>query len=465
MKRNELILLSSFVLLVLFYFHTRGLFYSDEGYILNSAQRVLSGQIPYKDFHFAYTPLSILFDLISFKIFGVSMLSSRIMAIILSFSTTFIMWQIGKRLSPQKLIQFIPPLLYLAWGPSHSNFIFPTQLAISFGLLTCLLVLRKNFCWAGVATTLTILSKQNFGAALLVSVVVFFFFLKKKNTDTLKQFSKGLFLSSIFFIAYLFVTGSFQSFISDMNIYTIQRIVTGGTLSTAFFYGISPFALAKSFFYLSPLIVSILAFIAAFKKNKEILFIFIFCLLFYIIGIRPTTDYIHLTPLISLIGIPLLFLIQHSKKEKPNFIFIALTLFLVFLGFYTGIFKQYYRWNPRLLENNFFLSDKRMRIFAFDSQIEGIVSEIKSKTKPGDYIFVTYYSPLFYFVSQRANPTKFDLIESTDFYASSKKEIISDIEKHHTKIIVSQGASIFESYIQKNFPKVTNVCGLVISER
>ena len=53
MKKYVFIILFSF--LVLIFFFNRGFAYYDEGFILHAAQRVLQGEIPYKDFDLIYT--------------------------------------------------------------------------------------------------------------------------------------------------------------------------------------------------------------------------------------------------------------------------------------------------------------------------------------------------------------------------------------------------------------------------
>lgn len=45
-----------FLFFVLAFFQTKGIILYDEGYILTAAQRIVDGQIVYRDFDFAYMP-------------------------------------------------------------------------------------------------------------------------------------------------------------------------------------------------------------------------------------------------------------------------------------------------------------------------------------------------------------------------------------------------------------------------
>lgn len=425
-----------FIAVNLLFFHTRGLFYSDDGYILNSALRVLHGQIPYKDFHFAYTPVSIFIELFSFKLFGVSILSSRIVAAAISFLTCLIIFKLSSHITKKRIEQFAPIFIYVAWIPTHSNFIFPTPLAITTGLLTCLFVLSKKYFWAGVFTAITFLCKQNFGAVLFLNSLFILFIPKLNKQEFIKQYSKGLLVVCSLFVAYLIGTNSLVDFLNDFRTYTFSRIVEQQTLSTSFFYGFSFLSIAKLLFYLSPLLISASAFIFSFKHNRKFIFLATFVILFYIIGIRPTTDYIHLTPLLSLTGVPLLIL-SDAKQKIVRQLIILTSCSIILMGFYTGLFFNYYRWNPRLLENNYFVQNPRIRIFAFDDKLSQTSKLIENVTKPEDYVFIDSYNPIYYFVADRQNPTKFDLLEGGLFYHKYKSELVTDINRHRTKLIIA----------------------------
>ena len=93
MRPSYLVLLIIFLLPILFFFHTRGVITHDEGYILHSAEKVAAGLNPYGDFRFVYTPGSILLTALSFKVLGVSILSSRILMLLFSVASCFLIYK------------------------------------------------------------------------------------------------------------------------------------------------------------------------------------------------------------------------------------------------------------------------------------------------------------------------------------------------------------------------------------
>src|SRR5260370_5071902 len=94
--RSIILFFCSIFVFLLIFFHIRGVIYNDEGYILNSALRILHGQVPYRDFDFAYTPLSIFTTAIFLKIFGVSVFSGRFASFTISLLSAFAMYNILK---------------------------------------------------------------------------------------------------------------------------------------------------------------------------------------------------------------------------------------------------------------------------------------------------------------------------------------------------------------------------------
>ena len=121
MKIKLLIILSFLIYIsILVFFHTKGAIYYDEGYILNSALRITNGQIPYKDFDMAYTPLSFLTTALFFKIFGISVLSGRLVALIISILSTFVLYKILRE-NKSTVVKLTPAHLTLLKDMDNAN--------------------------------------------------------------------------------------------------------------------------------------------------------------------------------------------------------------------------------------------------------------------------------------------------------------------------------------------------------
>src|SRR4051812_36697341 len=123
---------------LLIFFHFRGVTYYDEGYIINSALRVVHGQIPYKDFDMVYTPASFVLTAGFLKAFGESLFSERLGALILSVFSLIALVLLVRNITKNNFILIASVLFFISWGPSHINFAWPVMFAVCFLLYAML---------------------------------------------------------------------------------------------------------------------------------------------------------------------------------------------------------------------------------------------------------------------------------------------------------------------------------------
>src|SRR3990172_971973 len=95
MKKYVFVILFSFF--VLSFFFNRGFAYYDEGFILHAAQRVIQGELPYRDFDLIYTPGTVFLTAAAFKIFGESILAGRILSLLVSLLAVYLVYKICKQ--------------------------------------------------------------------------------------------------------------------------------------------------------------------------------------------------------------------------------------------------------------------------------------------------------------------------------------------------------------------------------
>jgi 4-amino-4-deoxy-L-arabinose transferase-like glycosyltransferase len=400
------ILLFSLIIYILFYFYIRGFIPHDEGWIISPAERITQGDLPYRDFHYLYLPGVAYVVAFGFKLFGVSILVSRIVSMIFALIAIYCLFQISRIISKNTYAYLIPVSIFIAWGPSHLNFAHPTMFAVFGGIVTSLLLYlyRKRpifLLFAGLTTGLTFLFKQNFGIALLINNFIFFILEDKvRNKKFISQHILGIILFPGIMLIYFFFTNSFIPFFQDMYFFMIQEMIEKGVQATPFIYpDIWYKEIAKTLFYISPLLISIPAIYLSYKRNKKILFFATFSALYYLIGIRPTTDYVHVVGLLSLTGIPLLMIISLTKNKYSKIVSYMVALGFLVLGVYTALFMNYYRWNTPLIAQNTYTADQRLGILT-DLGTHIAVSELqdyfsKHPTR-NDYMFVDSFAPSFY---------------------------------------------------------------------
>jgi len=455
--------------LLLLFFHTRGVIVHDEGYVLNSAEKVLAGQTIYKDFHFSYTPGSVYAVAVSFIIFGHSVFSSRIIMIFGSFMSTLLIFSITKKITKRDIYGYINSTIFIAWGPSHINFAWPVMFVIptTLGILYLLLKFnesRNNLIpfTVGILCVLDFLFKQNFGI-IFIPVLFAFFTTRNYKFTTILYYFYGLAWGFIFFIIYLLLTNSFSPFLSDFYEFTIKKILLHNEITTPLIYRDTFVkSVARSALYFSPAYLSIIAIILFIKRNRyHLIFLPLAVLLFLVIGIRPTTDYVHVVPILSLVGIPLVIIINQFPTTIVKIIGYLIIIIIIFLGFYSALFKGYYRWDNALIENNKFMSG-RLNVSIHQQlffEIEKMKAVTNLYTENKDYIFVDTYAPLLYFALDRRQPSAYDFPGFTQSNLYQNAVVYSLVTKNVNLIFLlseHQKSKITE-YTHKYYKKIAYV--------
>lgn len=437
MKYKVSILLFAF--LYLLFFFNKGIIFFDEGYILEGAKRVANGEIPYRDFHFMYTPASILLLGSAFKVFSESVLTGRIIMLLLALVGTFFTYLLTLEMSKSKFIAILACLMYLIWGPSHINFPWPVMFVIPLSIVTLFLITKSCntnnsllIILCGGLSFLIFLFKQNFGFPILIASIAAFILLKV-NMKIFFRYVVGYSIGLLIFLLFLMSTNSLAAFLHDFYYYTFQKIVFENALSTS----ILPNNPLKAVIYLIPLFFIIAASINIYKStNKKYLFIPIFLLGFYILGIRPTTDYVHLVPLYCITGMVFPF-ISNKKLWFTIPVYILIMGILLF-GAYDSVFRNYYKWESPIIEKTHYITDNRARVYVgdkYEGVFDQVILSIKNNTKDNDTIFVYNNASMVYFLANRNNPTHYS--DLTLHPLSAEKEVIGDLKKAKTKIIVT----------------------------
>lgn len=463
MKVANSLLVLLLILLPLF-FHTRGFVPHDEGWVLNAASRILEGEIPYRDFYFLYTPGSIFSVAAFYKIFGESILAARIPAFLFSILSVFFLYKILKQVTNHKLLVISSVLLFLVWGPFQINFVWMVMLSIASGLATIYFFQKStqnsNYAYlAGISAALTLLFKQNFGIAIiLVSIIDFIFNSKLRIKTKLLNFIFGFIFVTGLFVIYLLVNNSFFIFIKEMYYLLFQKVILQGMLSSPFIYPDELYKqILKLVFYLSPLIISACSTYLSLKYNKKFIFVSAFPLLYYLFSIRPTTDLIHLAPLISISGISLSLIYALTKNKIAKLVIAVIFLAFILLGIYVIVYRGYYRWESPILNHNIFYKHPKINIFV-DSKYKEVLDKIEPELKKSksEYIFVYHFAPVFYFIADKKNPTYYDDLQPSLLTKSVQDKIASQLKEKKVDTILSNSNlrledSIITKFIVQNY--------------
>ena len=461
-KRHFVFLLSVAICYVpLFLTFNRGINYFDEGYILEGARRIVMGELPYRDFHFIYTPGTIYFLSLFLRLGGQYIIVERFAALCMSIiGITFLGLYINK-LTKNTLLTFFTMFLYVLWGPTHINFVWPIMIVIPLVFLYLYLFHDSHFFLSGIVMGIILLCKHNFGAALIFSLICYFVVVKHSRFQIGAIFLGFMSMVMIFFLQ-LIATQSFIPFIADMNRYTIQEVLVRKSLSVPF-----PMqSIGKFFLYTFPGIISFILCMVLIihKRNKILLFMPFTIFTIYLFGIFPTPDWPHLTPLISVTGI-LLVIFSIILGNRFRFInYIVLTI-IIGAGIYSATIRNYYRWEAPLIKHTHCFSSGVMKYICIDEKNYAIITEsltnIKKETIKSSSIFAFYNNPIYYFLSQKNNPTRF-IDFNLPVGQAEESRIINELQQKKVGIIITRFAlpnnqsRLISKFIIKHYKPIKN---------
>jgi len=474
------LLFFSTVILFLLFVHTHGFIPYDEGWFIQAAHRMINGQVPYRDFQFTYNPGALYLNLIAFKLFGLSVLSTRLMAMGLSLLASWLLWKLGEKLKLNYWLRMLVILGYISWGPGHINFIWPVMICVTLGIgvaLTTLPTESKNLqkhraFISGLLTAGIFVAKQNFGLAILLPIFLNFLFNKRFNDRrTFLFFLLGYLTVIVTQIIYFLGTGSLVSYLSEFYQLTIIKIVREGVLASPYPWQYEStlfYRFGKTFFYLFPLLFAVACFVFLWKRDRKLLILPLMVASYYLLSIRPTTDYVHLTPLLALTA-PLTFYFYKFITNRIGKAFLVFGLILFVLsGFYSSLFKRYYRWNTPLLNENVLINHPRVQVWA-DEPAREIVSSINQYfvNKNDKKLFVYSFTPMFYFILDKQNPTRYDYLHPGFLTKSVDSEIVTRLNKENlshviTDVNIEYDPSNIAWFIKTNFTRDFAVGGFTI---
>jgi hypothetical protein len=148
------------------------------GYNLYGAERVLKGEVPYRDFHTLYPPATVYLNAIVFKVFGVGLYNALFAVFVFKALTTTAIYLAGRQVMP-RVWSIVAALYSIVWlrpnGPFKAVPMHYGALLLAVGLYCMLRYQRsRRIHWVfgcGVAVGLLALFKHNIGAYALAGFV------------------------------------------------------------------------------------------------------------------------------------------------------------------------------------------------------------------------------------------------------------------------------------------------------
>lgn len=198
----------------------------DEGIVLQGAERILRGQIPYRDFFSFYTPGSYYFIALCFRIFGDSFVLARTTLAVAGAVCSVITYLLARRACSIGMALFAAALATVA-GTAYRFLVLHNWYST---LLCCLTVYatvkaietHKN-AWAfgaGSFASLTFLFEQSKGAGLWLGLVVGITILGLRRTARFRKFeiiacAAGLLWPFLLTLTYFYLHHSLAMMLAD----------------------------------------------------------------------------------------------------------------------------------------------------------------------------------------------------------------------------------------------------------
>lgn len=433
----------------------------DEGLMVNPSLRLLNGETAYKDFQFYYFPGTLLFYAPVLFIFK-SLIALRLAAVVVSAISILLIFRITFLISKNRLFTYLGTGIFLLFGPFTINFLSPTMLAIPCCLAALYFTLKKKphhaLFLSGIFTGLSLVFKQNLAAAIFIAVLISILVSSRNRNENLKKYFMGFSLPLVLTGLFLFLTGALPAFLYGIYYFIYEKTILLGLQVTPFVQPDLPLNMfLKLVIYTFPFWISLLAIYLSFKHKKQFLPVGIFCLFFYIFGIRPTTDYIHLAPILSLSALPLGLILFHTKNEATKIMIYILCLILLSIGFLNVGYRHYYRWDSPLIEHSVLINHPRVLLFGngmAEKSINEIQKILRENPPSNKYMFIYGFMPMYYFLTDTKNPTRFDFIPPLS--RAEEEEIINNLLEKDVKIVltlsnITDDKSLLGNFIKKNY--------------
>ncbi len=423
MRLTYLSILLLFILPVFLLTALSGTTSSYDAYFLNASEKLLKGFLPYRDFHFSYTPITLFFNCLSFIIFKTAILSSRLLVITLFLISSVLVYKIVFLSTKNKFYATVSLILLVTLGPSQVNFPSPWTWTLFTGLLSNYLFLKfiqkrenKYLLFAGIACFSVFLSEQFAGVMMVIPIAIFFSVKHARTISSIISFFYGYIWSIIFFIVYLLFTQSFPSFIYDLH----RSFFTVG------YYFSSPHTAQTVMLIIIMLVFSTASAVLLFVRRRfHLLFLPLFCasLIFSLI---LNGTYFDNTLYVSLIGIPIALYLRYNISTNVRVLILIVSFSLILLGFQRILATVELVLNKNLVyyqhDKVNILIDKNLK-----STIEELEPVVALNSQSNGYIFVDPNDTIMYFLMNRKEPATEDSSNSdkTLYYKNAIGNIIA----------------------------------------
>lgn len=433
----------------------------DEAVILVGADRIVKGQVPYKDFLTIYGPAQIYTLATLFKLFGVSVTVERIYDIIIKSFLSIIIFLIIRRLASNKtaIIGWVMSLIWIEYTYFYVYPVYPAALFIFISIYFLLFHMEQEktsyVVFSAISIVIAILFRHDLGG-LAALVIVSSLILRKQigkqsSWSPLIYFVATGIITSLPVIIWLIIYSDINAALHDLILYPLSIPGQQGLPYPELSRWNLPF-----YVFPSVLLVGLLTFVMRIKQKKIDTTAY-GILLISLVGIVfcnqlwGRSDMPHLIPsaLAAILLSPiLLHTLSKTISRSPRFYAFIFTLFIIFFGI--TLSKPIEKKIQFLPRNYYSISVinpdiKRAKYAMIPQDIKDVVLFIQKNTTSDEYIYVGVTNhdnlimndPIFYFLAERKSATKYhELSPGHVTTVKIQNEIVNELRNTNTSLIV-----------------------------
>lgn len=442
----------------------------EEGFWAGWNQRLLLGNVPYRDF-LVYHPPFLLWGLHLFSlVFGFTLNSQKLFFHLLQIAGLASFYFLSSQLVKKPIFRILLVLAAASFSGTlvANNF----EIRLGFGLLAILFWYRKRPLVSGIFTAISLFVSLEVG--LVAFIVLLFAHIKRPA-----KYLLGIAVIVLPTLAYLSAFGALSGFVSQLSFYS-QAFSAGyfnspasrQFLSSYFHWHIFNQYVSADFpvmWEVSQLVIFGSFLYAAFqvvRRRASVDVQLVLAISLFGLGLFRSalgrSDFYHLLPLVWL---ALLLVFHYLEKYSALLAVVLLLLFArnpINASFLENYIFRVQNYGRVIGEWQQFASPRSNLLLSQDANADEysqLLSFISSHTLSTDKIFIYPWDPQLYFLGNRQNSTSTD-VPYAFFTPAYQQQIISELQAHPPKLVIYNSKKYFGNMKPESLPLLT---GYIVS--
>lgn len=485
-----------------------GIDLGDEGFLAYGAVRVLEGQMPNRDFVSLQPPLSFYTVATVFKLFGISLISLRTLGLCIYVLIPVLVYALSRHLTGRGMALAAAVPATVLGMPFFSFVPFAVWHGVIATLTVAVLFMRATATsqrwWAllaGLTTALVILSRHDQGFYVSVAVLAYALALKFAKWDTIDRphigqmlgfWAAGVAALMLPLGVYWLLSGAVPYMFKQIILFPLTTYAKTSSLPMPVFRLGQPLQqnVLVALFYLPPVVEGLatvwllvrLLRRRFYVEHASVAFILVLSTLFYC-QVLTRSDLHH--PLITLAPFFVLCVVvigaasnavgsvigrmygrQVSFFGAAAVLFVAGAIGMWFLLYTKPVFIRSLKQPSRTL----LLDRGGVRLGARHAYLlEDVIKMIQEYTDPDRSILCLPYHPMFYFLSARRNPTRWNYLWPGDQAPDDHQALIKQAQNDPPAVVmiirrseVQRFAPAIIDYVHSEYRVARNLGGLTL---